>query len=139
MIVGIGIDIVELGRFKKRLTPELIQELFLPDEIAYCSTQHHNEANYAARFAAKEAVFKALGAGLEQGLRWHDVEVVKEDSGAVHLQLHGRAAELASCEATDIILKNPVTHTHLSLSHSRDNAIAMVVLEHRATSPEEES
>jgi len=130
MIVGIGIDIVTLGRFKKRLSAELIQELFLHDEIAYCSTQHHNEANYAARFGAKEAVFKALGAGLEQGVRWHDAEVVKEDSGAVHLQLSGKAAELAA--------EKSVTHTHLSLSHSRDNAIAMVVLENCTTSPEEE-
>ena len=131
MVIGIGIDIVELGRFKKRLSPELIQELFLPDEIAYCTTQRRNEENFAARFGAKEAVFKALGAGLEQGLRWHDVEVVKEGSGAVHLQLAGRAAELAA--------EKSVTNTHLSLSHSRDNAIAMVVLENHTTSPEEES
>ena len=120
-----------MNSWKTLILSELIQELFLPDEIAYCSTQHHNEANYAARFGAKEALFKALGAGLEQGLRWHDVEVVKEDSGAVHLQLSGKAAELAA--------EKSVTHTHLSLSHSRDNALAMVVLESRTTSPEEES
>ena len=131
MIVGIGIDIVEVGRFKNRLSEELILELFLPHEIEYCRTQRRNEENFAARFGAKEAVFKALGSGLEQGLRWHDVAVVKNDSGAVHLQFTGLAAEL--------IKKKSITNTHLSLSHSRDNAIAMVVLENSATSPEEES
>jgi len=130
MILGIGIDIVDLQRFKKRLSPELIQELFLPDEIAYCQTQHHNEENYAARFAAKEATFKALAAGLEQGLRWHDVEVLKEESGAVRLGFYGRAAELAA--------QKRVTNSHISLSHSRSSAIAMVVLENNAKSPEEE-
>ncbi len=132
MIIGIGIDIVELQRFQKRLSPELTQELFLPAEIAYCLTQHHNEENFAARFAAKEALFKALGAGLEQGLRWHDVEVCKEESGAVRLALKGRAAQLAA--------QLKVTNSHVSLSHSRQNAIAMVVLENRADqSPEEKS
>lgn len=130
MIVGIGIDIVDLERFQKRLSPELIEELFLPGEIAYCSTQHHNEENYAARFAAKEAVFKALGAGLEQGLHWHDVEVLKKDTGAVYLAFKGKAAQLAA--------QKSVTISHLSLSHSRQNAIAMVVLENSAQSPEEE-
>ncbi len=129
MIIGIGIDIVDLGRFQKRLSQELIQELFLPDEIAYCRTQHHNEENYAARFAAKEAVFKALGHGLEQGLRWHDVEVCKKDTGAVYLAFSGRAAELAA--------QKKVTNSHLSLSHSRQNAIAMVVLENSEQSSEE--
>ncbi len=130
MIIGIGIDIIQLERFQKRLSPELIQELFLPDEIAYCLTQRHNEENFAARFAAKEAVFKALGAGLEQGLRWHDVEVCKEESGAVRLKLNGAAAELAS--------QKNLTHSHLSLSHSRQNAIAMVVLENRDDQSSEE-
>lgn len=129
MIIGIGIDIVELGRFKKRLSPDLIQELFLPDETSYCQTQRHNEENFAGRFAAKEAVFKALGAGLEQGLRWHDVEVCKESSGAVRLEFSGRASELAA--------QKKVTHSHVSISHSRQNAIAMVVLENHDKSPEE--
>ena len=131
MIVGIGIDLVDLKRFKERLSPELIRELFLPDEIAYCSTQRHNEENYAGRFAAKEAAFKALGAGLEQGLRWHHVEIRKESSGAVQLAFHGRAAELIS--------QKNITSFHLSLSHTRSNAIAMVVLENCSIqSPEEE-
>lgn len=131
MIIGIGIDIIELQRFQKRLSPELIQELFLPDEIAYCMTQRHNEENFAGRFAAKEATFKALGAGLDQGLRWHDVEICKKESGAVYLALTGRAAELAT--------QKMVTNSHISISHSRQNAIAMVVLENCSSqSPEEE-
>ncbi len=131
MIIGIGIDLVDLQRFQKRLSPELIEELFLPAEIAYCRTQHHNEENYAARFAAKEATFKALGAGLEQGLRWHDVEVCKKETGAVFLSLSGLAAKLAR--------QKNLSKSHVSLSHSRQNAIAMVVLETTSQPPEEES
>lgn len=129
MIVGIGIDLVELGRFSKRLSPELIDELFLPDEISYCQTQHRSVENFAARFAAKEAAFKALGAGLEQGLRFRQVEVLKEESGAVSLSLHGAAADLAK--------QHNVTHSFVSLSHSRDCAIAMVGLENRHQASEE--
>ncbi len=129
MVIGIGIDIVELDRFGSRLSPELVAELFLPGEIVYCQSQHHSEENFAARFAAKEATFKALGAGLEQGLRWHDVEIKKLDSGAVLLDFHGRAAELAK--------EKRVAKTFVSLSHSRQNAIAMVVLENPNASPEE--
>lgn len=131
MIVGIGTDLVELQSFAQRLNPELINELFLPDEIQYCLTQRHGSENFAARFAAKEALFKALGAGLEQGLRWHQVEVCKEDSGAVHLLLSGLAAARAE--------KLGVTHSFVSLTHTRHQAQAMVVLENRCPTPEDES
>ncbi len=123
MIVGIGIDLVELGRFGKRLSPELIDEIFLPEDTSYSQTQQRCTESFAARFAAKEAAFKALGAGLEQGLRFRQVEVLKEESGAVRLSFNGAAAELAA--------SRNVTHSFVSLSHSRDSAIAMVVLENR--------
>lgn len=129
MITGIGIDIVATGNFRQRLNEELITELFLPDEIAYCRTQARYWENFAARFAAKEAAFKALGAGLDQGLRWHQVEVVRHPDGPVTLKLSGLAATLADQQG--------VTASHLSLSHCQDSAIAMVVLENQK--PEAES
>ena len=129
MVVGIGIDTVEVRQFGERLTPELVEELFLADEIAYCRSQRYGAQNFAARFAAKEAAFKALGAGLEQGLRWHDVEVVRQPSGSVGLTLRGLAAEFAR--------RQGVGHTLLSLSHTRQSAIAMVLMQNRAAAHEE--
>jgi len=121
MIVGIGIDLVDVGVFRDRLCEELIEELFLPGEIAYARTQARSWENFAARLAAKEAAFKALGAGLSQGLRWRDVEVVREASGAVSLELHGAARALAD--------EKNVTGCKVSLSHTRFQAMALVVME----------
>ena len=123
MITGIGIDIVSLATFKPRLNDELIAEIYLPGETAYCRSQARSWESFAARFAAKEAVFKALQAGLQQGLRWHDVEVVRQADGPVSLRLHGLARQLAD--------EQGVTACHLSLSHTAENAIAMVILEHQ--------
>lgn len=121
MITGTGIDIVAVASFRRRLNDELVAELFLPDEIAYCRTQVRSWENYAARFAAKEATFKALKAGLDQGLRWHQVEVVRQPEGPVQLKLHGLARDLAT--------QQQVSSCHLSLSHSSQSAIAMVIME----------
>ena len=121
LIVGLGIDMVDLGEFRKRLSDELIAELFLPAEIDYCRTQHRFWENFGARFAAKEAVFKALGAGLEQGLRWHDVEVVRSSEGPVSVVLTGPARKAAD--------RLQVTRSFISLSHCRDAALAAALLE----------
>ena len=79
----------DIDKAKLLLTDELIAELFLPQEIEYAGSQAHPWENFAARFAAKEAAFKALGAGLSQGLRFRDVEVCREVSGAVSLRFLG--------------------------------------------------
>jgi len=125
MIVGVGIDLVDIPEFRDRLAgptgEALIEELFRPDEAAYARTQRHSWENLAARLAAKEAAFKALGAGLSQGLRWRDVEVRREESGAVSLALHGKARVMAED-------KN-VKGCKVSLSHSRSAAIAIVIME----------
>ena len=120
-IIGVGIDIVNIGIFKSRLDDGMVTELFLPGEIEYCSTRARPWESYAARFAAKEASFKALGAGLSHGLRWKNVEVIKEESGAVSVQLSGKALE----RARNIQVKQ----VRLSISHSGDNAIAVVTME----------
>jgi holo-[acyl-carrier protein] synthase len=121
MIVGMGIDMVDIDIFRRRLDEALIDELFLPDEIAYARPRARSWESFAARLAAKEAAFKALGAGLAQGLRWRDVEVVREDSGAVGLALHGAAR--ARADELD------VTGCKVSLSHTRTKALAVVVME----------
>ena len=121
MIIGLGIDIVDLTGFRDRMNDELVAELFLPDEIEYCRTQARSWENFAGRFAAKEAAFKALGAGLEQGLRFDQVEILRADTGAVSLAFHGRAAELAA--------EKNVQNTFVSISHSRSSAIAVVIAE----------
>jgi holo-[acyl-carrier protein] synthase len=114
-VLGIGIDVVDIDRFGASLarTPGLSARLFTPAEAS------RPLASLAARFAAKEAIAKALGA--PGGLLWHDAEVVNESSGRPLLELRGtvraRADELG------------VTHVHLSLSHDAGIASAMVVVE----------
>ncbi|MEN8208827.1 MAG: holo-ACP synthase [Candidatus Fermentibacteria bacterium] len=120
-LIGVGIDIVDIGIFKKRLDDGMITDLFLPGEIEYCSSRARPWESYAARFAAKEASFKALGAGLSHGLRWRNVEIIKEESGAVSVQLNGKALEQAR--------NKHVKQVRLSISHSGENAIAVVTME----------
>ncbi len=122
MVIGIGIDSVDVLLFKSRLSDALIDELFLPNEIRYCESQVRFWENFAARFAAKEAAFKALGAGLSSGLRFKDVEIIKlQETGSVSLKLHGRALSVQTEKKIDSI--------HVSLSHTKKNAVAIVIAE----------
>lgn len=124
MIVGIGVDIVDIARMRgalERQGDRLIRRLFTVAEQEYCR-QHRDPAPYfAARFAAKEALFKALGTGWAQGITWLDAEVCREDSGAPRLVLCGRAAEVSQSLGARSIF--------ISLSHARDNAVAFVIME----------
>ncbi|GAB3200449.1 holo-ACP synthase [Nocardioides hungaricus] len=115
MIVGVGIDVVDISRFEESLsrTPGLASRLFTPSEAS------RPLASLAARFAAKEALAKALGA--PTGLAWHDAEVVSESSGRPLFALRGSVAERASSLG--------VASVHLSLSHDAGIASAVVVLE----------
>jgi holo-[acyl-carrier protein] synthase len=121
VIIGLGIDVVALAAFRPRLDDALIADLFLPGEVAYVSTQARPWQHYAARFAAKEACMKALGHGLEDGLRFRDIEIVRAPNGAVDLRLSGRAREVAQ--------ERRVARAHVSLTHTADSAAATVVLE----------
>ncbi len=123
MIVGVGIDIVDIEDFRDRLTDHLVQELFLPDEIGYASSRARPWESYAARFAAKEAAVKALGTGLSQGLAWTDLEIVRDDAGGLDLRLTGRALE--------VLRERGATTCRLSIAHSKRSAVAVVVLESR--------
>jgi len=126
LIKGIGVDLVEVERFRRGHREgglEFTEEVFTPAEARYCRTQARYWEHFAARFAAKEAAFKALGAGLGQGLRWKMVEVVRDSSGAVSLLFSGRATEL--------VRSRRIAKIHLTLTHNRHSAAAVVVLEGR--------
>lgn len=124
MIIAIGIDLIEIGRVEKifaRRGPRFRDRVFTEREIEYCEAQRPVFPSYAVRFAAKEAVMKALGSGWSGGVRWHDIEVLRDRTGPPRVALAGRALELFESLGA--------TRTHLSLSHSSELAIAQVVLE----------
>jgi holo-[acyl-carrier protein] synthase len=126
MVVGIGIDIVEIMRLEKAFAQphgeRLRQRIFTAQEIAYCEQTARKSERYATRFAAKEAARKAIGAATPvTALGWHEVEIISSTEGAPQLELHGRAAELAK--------QLQISRAHVSLSHGNEQAIAFVVLE----------
>ncbi len=124
MIVGVGIDIVDIGRMRQALGRQgerFVSRVYSEGEQAYCRAHRDPVPYFASRFAAKEALFKALGTGWAQGITWHDAEVQKADSGAPRLVLAGRAEEISRSLGTRNI--------HISLSHSEEAAIALVILE----------
>jgi len=115
MIVGIGVDLVDVPRFVRSIdrTPGLIDRLFAESE------RGRTPRSLAARFAAKEALIKALGDS--SGFRWHDMEVVSDSDGKPSFRFGGRVAET--------LLRRGVEQVHLSLSHDGDSACAFVVAE----------
>ena len=119
-MIGIGIDTVEVDRFRRALErrPGIADRLFTPAERAYGARTPDPAPRLAARFAAKEAVMKALGVGVG-AFAFRDVEVVKAPSGAPALALHGGAAEVAA--------RQGVTTWHVSLTHSALVAEAVAV------------
>ncbi|MDX3215678.1 holo-ACP synthase [Streptomyces sp. ME02-6991-2B] len=121
MIIGVGIDVAEIDRFERSLerTPGLAERLFLPGELLLPSGARRGGASLAARFAAKEAVAKALGA--PGGLHWSDAEVVTEDSGQPRLIVRGTVAARAE--------QLGVRAFHVSLSHDAGVASAVVIAE----------
>jgi holo-[acyl-carrier protein] synthase len=124
MIVGIGIDIAEPRRLEEaaeRYGRRFLERIFTPREIAYCERRRNKWERYAARFAAKEAAFKALGTGWRRGVRWQEAEVVNQPSGKPTLELTGQAGEFARCLGVESI--------SLSLTHSEQFALAQVIFE----------
>jgi len=124
MIVATGIDLVEISRIEEiflRRGDRFRDRVFTPAEIAYCESVASRFASYAARFAAKEALMKALGTGWTEGVAWRDIEVMRNESGSPQLKLSGRALEK--------LKEIGAGRTHLSLTHSRDLAMAQVILE----------
>ncbi|MGW2026418.1 holo-ACP synthase [Streptomyces decoyicus] len=121
MIIGVGIDVAEIERFGAALerTPELARRLFIEEELMLPSGERRGIASLAARFAAKEALAKALGA--PSGLHWTDAEVYVEDSGQPRLRVRGTV----EARAKDLGVRS----WHVSLSHDAGVASAVVIAE----------
>jgi len=123
MIYGIGTDIIEVGRMQKHLenNAALRNKLFTVLEQEYAEKRATIYQHYAARFAAKEAFFKALGTGYRFGMAFHEIEVENDELGKPVINLHGKVKEY--------IEKQGITHIHLSISHVKEMASAFVILE----------
>ncbi|MDR3772086.1 MAG: holo-ACP synthase [Terracidiphilus sp.] len=127
MVIGLGIDLAEIGRIQKsidRYGGRLLDRVYTPAEQAYCLRKRNWAESFAARFAAKEAGAKALGTGISRGVNWLEIEVVREPGGRPTLHLHGRAAERAALMG--------VAHIALSITHTSELAMATVVFENGA-------
>ena len=124
MIVGIGSDVLEVERMERELCraeSSFVDEVFTPAEIAYCRAKRYPARHFAARFAAKESVFKALSVDGAGGLRFRDVEICNDELGRPHLELSGEIGRLAESRG--------VARVFVSLSHTDKLATANVVLE----------
>lgn len=124
MILGSGIDLVEIARIQQsleRFGQRFLDRVYTEAEQAYCLRKRKAAESFAARFAAKEAGAKALGTGISRGVNWLEIEVIREPGGRPTLRFHGRAAQIAEHLG--------VAHAALSLTHTGDLAMASVVLE----------
>jgi holo-[acyl-carrier protein] synthase len=122
MIIGIGVDLVKIDRINKAGNnhPGFLERVFTPGEREYCSKQKNPGQHYAARFAAKEAVLKAIGTGWSAGVKWTDMEVLHGEGGGPIVNIAGRVKDLMDLKGVRQIL--------LSYSHDGDYAVAQVVL-----------
>lgn len=124
MIIGSGIDLVEIGRIQQsmdRYGGRFLNRVYTSAEQAYCLRKRKSAESFAARFAAKEAGAKALGTGISHGVSWLEIEVVREPSGRPNLQFRGRAGQIAA--------RLGVARAALSITHTADLAMASVLLE----------
>lgn len=124
MIVGLGIDLVEVARIRRILAEHgerFLRRVFTPEEVRFCSAQADPAVPFAARVAAKEAAMKALGTGWGRGVAWRDIETVRPPEGPPRLALSGQAARAAK--------ELGATRFHLSISHTETYAVAAVILE----------
>jgi holo-[acyl-carrier protein] synthase len=124
MILGVGIDIIEVARVKashERFGERFLNRLLLADEIAYCLSHKNSAPFIAARFAAKEAISKAFGTGVGAQLGWQDLEIRRKKSGEPFVVLHGKGKELFASRGAKRLL--------VSLSHTENYAAATAVLE----------
>lgn len=124
MIIGVGIDVVQNQRLRESLEKfgtRFINRIYTEIEIGYCTKCADPALHYAARFAAKEAAFKALGTGWAAGVKWKDIEVQRLESGRPELHLHGEALARATAMGA--------TRFHVSLTHDQLVSCAVVVLE----------
>jgi holo-[acyl-carrier protein] synthase len=124
MIVGVGNDILEVARLKREIDNDgaaFLNSIFTSIEIEYCQTKRYPERHFAARFAAKEAFFKAFPTSKQDGITWKDIEILNSEDGRPYINLHSSKRDISS--------KSGITNIHLSLSHTSEYALANVILE----------
>jgi holo-[acyl-carrier protein] synthase len=124
MIVGLGVDITEVDRMEAAIARRgeaFLKRLFTPAEISYCRKHRNSAERFAGRFAVKEAAMKALGTGWARGVRWIDIEVVREPSGKPTLKLSGAACAIANALG--------VKHIAVTITHDGNTALAQVIFE----------
>ena len=124
MVIGVGTDLMENARIERsiaRFGEAFLKRVFTPGEVAYCQARKNFAESFAARFAAKEAGAKALGTGISRGVSWREFEVRRKPGQRPELYLSGRAQEIARALG--------VKRLSLSLTHSRDFAMAVVIAE----------
>ena len=124
MIVGIGIDLIEVKRIREAIDKygeRFLRRIYTKVEVEYCSTKKNAAIHYAGRFAAKEAAFKAMERGWGGDISWTEIEIFNEPSGAPRLVFYGKALEL--------IQQKKVVRSYVTISHIEEHATAVVVLE----------
>jgi holo-[acyl-carrier protein] synthase len=123
MIIGTGIDIIEVARIEKVMSRDIgfRDKIFTPAEIGYCESKKNKYQHYAARFSAKEAMLKAIGTGWRFGIQFADIEVFHDELGKPHIRVFGKAENLLS----NLL----VSKIHVSLSHLKEMATAIVIIE----------
>ena len=120
MVVGLGIDIIEIARVKRSIDEYgslFLNKVFTDDEIIYCNNKFNRYQHFAARFAAKEAVYKAMASGWKEGLRWKDIEIENEPTGMPKVKPSGKLKNFLSSNK----------ELKISISHS-DNYVTCVAI-----------
>ncbi|MCK9204793.1 MAG: holo-ACP synthase [Bacteroidales bacterium] len=128
MIAGTGIDIIEVDRIQKVMERDIgfREKIFTPGEIAYCESKKNKYQHYAARFSAKEAFMKAIGTGWRFGIRFAEIDIVHDDLGRPYIRIYGKA--------NDLLADLQITKIHVSLSHLKELATAIVIIESESIS-----
>jgi len=124
MIAGIGIDIISVERIEKgfeKFGIKFLEKIFTKAEIEYCGRHASVFEHYAGKFSVKEAFMKSIGAGIRQGVWFKDIEVLNRETQQPYVQVYNKAAAYLSA------LGNP--NIHISITHTNDNAAAVVILE----------
>jgi len=124
MIVGMGIDVAEVSRIRAVVEAQaerFLKRVYTASEVAYCEQFKNKYERYAGRFAVKEAAMKALGTGWSRGVRWVDLEVVRQRGGRPTLALKGEAKNIAE--------RLGVKHIAISITHTAEQAFAQVIFE----------
>ena len=123
MIFGLGTDIIEVSRIEKSIeNRRFLEKIFTEKEIALCQNSANASQRYAVRFAGKEAFMKALGTGWQKNIKFSEIEILNDELGKPYIKLYGTAKKIAE--------ENKIANMHISLSHIKEYANAIVILEH---------